>query len=103
MNATTLALLSPAEMGKSLADRAKALRLLKGWTRNTLAQRAGVTAASLIRFETTGKASLELVLRVAHALARLEEFKNLFQPPSAQSIEELEQRAAKPARKRGRI
>ena len=98
-----LSLVGPAEMGKSLADRAKALRLLKGWTRNTLAQRAGVTAASLKRFETTGRASLELVLKVANALARLEEFGRLLQPPAAQSIEELELRAAKPARKRGRV
>ena len=103
MNATTLLLVGPAEMGKSLAERTKALRLLKGWTRNTLAQRAGVTAASLKRFETTGKASLELVLKVGHALARLDEFSKLFQPPAAQSIEELEQRAASPVRKRGRI
>jgi HTH-type transcriptional regulator / antitoxin HipB len=103
MNATTLSLVSPAEMGKSLAERAKVLRLLKGWTRNTLAERAGVTAASLKRFETTGRASLELVLAVAHALARLEEFHELFQPPLAQSIEELERRAAKPIPKRGRI
>jgi len=57
----------------------------------------------LKRFETSGKASLELVLKVAHALARLEEFGKLFQPPAAQSIEELEQRVATPARKRGRI
>ena len=98
-----LSLVSPSEMGKSLADRAKALRLLKGWTRNTLAQRAGVTTASLKRFETTGKASLELVLKIAHALARLEEFDKLLQPPTAQSIEELERRVAKPLRKRGRI
>jgi transcriptional regulator with XRE-family HTH domain len=105
MDATTLSfsLHGPAEMGKSLADRAKFLRLIKGWTRNTLAQRAGVTAASLKRFETTGKASLELVLKVAHALARLEEFSKLFEAPAAQSIAELEQWTAKPTPKRGRI
>ena len=98
-----LTLVNPAEMGKVLAGRAKALRLLRGWTRKTLAQRAGVSAASLTRFETTGKASLELVLRVAHALSRLEEFAQLFQPPPARSIEELERRTAAPSRKRGRI
>lgn len=103
MNATTLSLVGPAEMAKLLADRAKALRLLKGWTRNTLAERAGVTAASLKRFETTGLASLELVLKVGHALSRLEEFNGLLKPPAAQSIEELERRAAKPMPKRGRI
>ncbi|MCY2931292.1 MAG: helix-turn-helix domain-containing protein [Planctomycetota bacterium] len=103
MNATTLSLIGPARMGESLADRAKALRLLRGWTRNTLARRAGVTAASLKRFETTGKASLELLLKVAHALARLDEFTKLLQPPAARSVEELEQRAARPIPKRGRL
>ena len=103
MNATTLTLLGPGEMGASLADRAKALRLLKGWTRETLARRAGVSASSLKRFETTGKASLALVLKISHALARLDEFGKILQPPPAGSIEELQRRAAKPGRKRGRI
>jgi len=103
VNAVKLTLIGPAETAKALAGRAKALRLLKGWTQNTLAERAGVTASSLRRFEATGKASLELVLKVAHVLARLEEFDQLFQPPPAQSIEELEQRTAKPTRKRGRV
>jgi HTH-type transcriptional regulator/antitoxin HipB len=87
----------------AVALQAKALRLLKGWTRATMAQRAGVTASSLKRFEQTGKASVELVLKVAHALGRLDEFGKLLQPPSVQSMAELEQRAAKPAPKRGRI
>jgi transcriptional regulator with XRE-family HTH domain len=103
MNTAKLTLTGPADMAKVLAERAKALRLLRRWTRNTLAERAGVTAASYRRFETTGKASLELVLKIAHALARMEEFDQLFQPPPARSIEELEQRTTKPTRKRGRI
>lgn len=103
METTLLSLIGPADMGKSLADRARDLRLLKGWTRNTLAHRAGVTPASLKRFEATGKASLELVLKVAHALARLDEFSKLLQRPVAQSIEELEHRSTTPIRKRGRI
>lgn len=103
MSATTLTLLGPGEMGQSLADRAKTLRLLKGWTRETLARRAGVSPSSLKRFETTGKGSLKLVLDVAHALARLDEFGKLLQPPRARSIEELQRRAEEPVRKRGRI
>ena len=103
MNTTMLTLLSPVEAAKSLAERAKALRLQKGWTRDTLATRAGVSPASLKRFETTGRASLELVLKVAHALSRLEEFSKPFQPPPAESIEQLERRAGKPGRKRGHI
>ncbi|MFA5139601.1 MAG: helix-turn-helix domain-containing protein [Elusimicrobiota bacterium] len=103
MNKTPLAFLSPAEMGESLAERAKTLRLIKGWTRDTLARRAGVSPASLKRFETSGKSSLDLFLKVAHALARLDEFARLLHPPAAQSIEELERRVARPPRKRGRI
>lgn len=90
-------------MAKVLAGRIRALRLLRSWTQATLARRAGVTAASYRRFETTGRASLELVLKVANALARLDEFERLFEPPPARSIEELEQRAAQPARKRGSV
>ena len=96
-------MLSPAEMGRALAERLRALRLLKSWTRETLAKRSGVSAASLKRFENTGKASLELVLKVAHALARLDEFDKLFRSPVPRSLVELEQRANTPARRRGRV
>ncbi len=98
-----MTLTGPTDMAESLARRVKVLRLHRGWTQNTLAERSGVTNASYRRFETTGKASLELVLKVAHALARLEEFGQLFQPPPARSIEELERRSAGHAAKRGRI
>ncbi len=98
-----LSLLTPLEISRSLGNRTREQRLLQGWTRVTLAKRAGVSAASLKRFETTGKASLELVLRVAHALARLEEFGKLLQSPPARSMDELERRSATSLRKRGRI
>ena len=103
MSAAKLTLTVPSDMAETLAGRVKALRLLRGWTQATLARRAGVTAASYRRFETSGKASLQLVLKVAHALARLEELDQLFQPPPARSIEELEQRTAQPTRKRGSV
>lgn len=93
----------PAEAGQALAERLRALRLLKGWTRATLALRAGVSTPSLKRFENTGKASLDLVLKAAHALARLDEFTQLLRPPAARSLAELEARAAKPPRRRGRL
>ena len=102
MNSAKLTMVGPAEMAQTLTHRLRELRLLKGWTQKTLAGRAGGTVASLRRFETTGKASLELVLKVAHALNRLEELDSIFQLPPAQSIEELERRATRPIRKRGR-
>lgn len=98
-----LTLKTPAETAKELAQRVKSTRLLNNWTRATLAERAGVSPASLKRFEQTGKASLELVLKLAHVLGRLDEFDKLLQPPPAQSLTELEQRLVKPAPKRGRL
>ena len=65
MNHKNLNLQSPMEAGESLAQRSRAMRLHKGWTRQTLAKRAGVTESSLKRFENNGKASLELVLKIA--------------------------------------
>jgi transcriptional regulator with XRE-family HTH domain len=90
-------------MGRILAERLRALRLRQDWTRETCASRAGVTAASLKRFENSGKASFELVLKVAHSLSRLEEFEKLFHAPAARSMKELENISRSPQRKRGRI
>lgn len=70
-----------------------------------MADRAGITVASLRRFETTGKASLELVLKVAHSLDRLHELDGLFRPARARSLAELERQSTEstqPERKRGR-
>lgn len=97
-----MSLFTPAEAARSLAERARSLRLANLWTRETLALRAGVTSASLKRFERTGKGSLELVLKVAHALGRLEEFSRLLAPAEARSIAELERRASLPSPRRGR-
>ena len=95
--------IGPADVARTLAHRAKAVRLFQGWTQATLARRAGVTVASYRRFEATGKSSLELILKVAHALGRLDEFATLLTPPPAASIEELATRTAPsiPKRKRG--
>lgn len=103
MEAPLLSLQSPREAGHAMAQRAKAMRLRKSWTRTTLALRAGVSEASLKRFETTGAASLDLVLRVAFALGGLAEFDRVFQAPEAATLAELEARQERPLRKRGRL
>jgi transcriptional regulator with XRE-family HTH domain len=101
MGAARLTMTSPSDMARTLAGRVRTLRLLREWTQVTLARRAGVTAASYRRFETTGKAALELVLKVTHALGRLNDFEGLLEPPPARSIAELERQASWPVRKRG--
>lgn len=93
---------TPDEVARELANRVKNLRLSQGFKRETLAQRAGVTTASLKRFETTGKASLELFLKVVFALGRLDEFADLLQPPRARSMADMTKQAQHAAPKRGR-
>jgi len=93
---------TPDEATRELADRVKRLRLMQGFKRETLAQRAGVTVASLKRFETTGKGSLELLLKVVFALGRLNEFADLLQPPLARSMADIERQSQHAVPKRGR-
>lgn len=96
-------LATPEQVGKTLAARVKELRLARGWKQATLAQRSGVTLASLRRFEESGRVSLENLLDLAFALNRLDDFDALFQAPRASSLAELEAGEKRPARKRGRI
>lgn len=91
----------PEELALTLGAKTKALRLSARWKRATLAERAGVSESSLKRFEQTGQAALDLVLRVALSLGRLAEFEALLEPPPARSIDELERRLARPVPKRG--
>lgn len=91
----TYSIYTPDEVAKSLAKRLKELRLLKKMKRTTLAERSGVSTASLIRFEQKGLVSLENLLKLMHALGRLDEIDQLLVPPLAQSIDELEQQGKK--------
>lgn len=93
---------TPEQTRVALAARIKALRLTKGWKQATLAERSGVSLGSLRRFETSGRGSLQNVLKLAFALGRLDDFETLFQTPEASSLAELEA-LEKPKRQRGRL
>jgi transcriptional regulator with XRE-family HTH domain len=101
LNSKLLSLITPEQLAKELGVRVRSLRLQRNWTRKTLASRAGVTPSSLKRFETSGKASLSLVLMVAHAMDRLSDFESLLKPAKARSLAELEKTQAT-SRQRGR-
>jgi|SRR6185295_3057238 len=94
---------TPEQVGKALAARAKALRLGKGWKQITLAQRSGVSLASLRRFEESGRVSLQSLLDLAFALGRLDDFDAVLEPPRASSLAELEATEKRSGRQRGRI
>lgn len=92
---------TPPEVVLQLGRRLEALRLAQDWRRTTLAERAGVSASTIARFETTGAITLENFARLAWALGRLDELAGLLSPAAAGSLRELERRSS-PRRKRGR-
>jgi transcriptional regulator with XRE-family HTH domain len=96
-----LQLQSPSGMQKRLADRLRAARVLAGLKQSTLATRAGVSLGSLRLFEQRGEISLKHLMRICHALGRLDELEGLFLPPPAATLAELEARLEQPARRRG--
>ena len=83
-----------------LAARIRARRLDLGWSRSMLAEKAGVSEATIKVFERTGQITLSRLLLIARALGTLAGFDALFQPPAARTLEEIEGRRLQ--RQRGR-
>jgi transcriptional regulator with XRE-family HTH domain len=105
MPQAALQLSTPEEVELQLAARVRALRLERNWKQSTLAKRSGVSLPTVRRYERLGRATLANLLRLCHALGRLDEFSDLLLPARAASIAELEARAEARApveRKRGR-
>jgi len=91
---------TPREIQLILSQRIKRLRLINEWTQAELAERAGITLASLKRFETTGHISLERLLLIALALGRLNELMSLFEEPEITTLSEIKKLTKK--RQRGK-
>ena len=73
----------PLELRLELAERARALRIARNLRQADLAERSGVTLASLRRFERDGEISLKNLMLIAIALNRAQDFDAVF----AQNIE----------------
>src|SRR5438477_12987749 len=101
LDATLLQLQTPVTAQRELARRLRDARVGLGLKQSTLATRAGVSLPSLRRFEQTGEISLKHLMRLCHALGRLDEFDSILRPPPAATMAELEARVAGPIRKRG--
>jgi transcriptional regulator with XRE-family HTH domain len=76
------------EMLRGLGERARALRLMRNLRQEELATRAGVGIATVRRFEKTGAASIENVLRIATVLNAERAFEKLFEAPPYASLDE---------------
>jgi transcriptional regulator with XRE-family HTH domain len=72
----------------AVGERARKLRLLRKLRQEELATRAGVGVATIHRFEKTGTASIENVLRIATALNAEPAFEKLFELPAFTSLDE---------------
>lgn len=85
-------MITPAEMLKAIAARAREKRLALNLSQQTLALKSGVSHGVLKKFERSGKISLESLLKLALALGALSEFEQLFiscKPEEAKSLDEL--------------
>jgi transcriptional regulator with XRE-family HTH domain len=83
---------------EALGARARALRMLLELQQREVAARAGTSLGTVVRFERTGNASMENVLRIAVALGADEAFGNLFAPPKYRTLDDA--LASPPVRQR---
>tara|TARA_R110000751_G_scaffold41519_1_gene97338 strand:+ start:308 stop:607 length:300 start_codon:yes stop_codon:yes gene_type:complete len=88
-------MLSPAEIIGGLAERMKRRRIDLGLTQRELAARANVSYASLRLFETSGKISLESLVKIAFALDAEAEFEQLFPGRPPKTIDDVVDRPVK--------
>lgn len=80
---------TPADILLGLGARAKSARLSENMSRKTLAEKAGVSEASLKRFETTGHISLSSLVPLLTALDRLSDLDELLAEKTPLSVREL--------------
>lgn len=92
---------TPDEIAEQLARRVRAERLRRDWKQETLAERSGVSLPTVRRYERTGRTSVANLLRLCHALGRLDGFADLLSAPAAASIGDLEAESTTPERTRG--
>ena len=78
-----------AQVLQGIGARAKSARLRENISRKTLADKAGVSEASLKRFETSGQISLSSLVQLLTALDRLSDLDELLAEQAPLSIREL--------------
>ena len=97
--------MTPKAIVALLAERCRQLRLAGNETQLSLARRAGVSPATLQRFEHTGRISSAGLARIVFALGRDQDFAQVLAPRPATlttTLDELERRQAATQRQRAR-
>ena len=97
-----ISFMSPSEMAKHMAVRAKEKRLSLNLSQKSLAERSGVSYGVIKKFETTGKISLQSLLKLSLILDSLNEFETLFKPIVLETLPTLDDILKQRKRMRGR-
>lgn len=79
----------PKEIAKDIALQEKKKRKMRKLTQTELSERAGISLASLKRFEQTGEISFVSLIKIADILGEKEAFEELFTSKEYQSIQEV--------------
>ena len=95
-------IMTPTEMQKVIASRARDLRLELNLSQQTLSEKSGVSYGSLKKFEQTGEISLKSLLKLAVILGCMDYFNVLFVRMSAEKVLSLDELIDDGKRKRGR-
>ncbi len=95
-------MITPWEMQKAIASKARDLRLELNLTQQTLSEKSGVSYGSLKKFEQTGQISLESLLKLAVILGCIDDFNALFALKCAEDVLSLDELIEHGKRKRGR-
>lgn len=95
-------LLTPHDLIQQIPRQAKEKRLSLNLSQASLSKRSGVSFGVIKKFETTGKISLESLLKLALVLESLEEFASLFPLKPLESYTTLDELLKTKPRRRGR-
>jgi transcriptional regulator with XRE-family HTH domain len=95
-------LVSAGDHLSRLAGFIRDQRLANNWTQALLAQRSGVSLASLVRFERSGEISLHSFVKLLMALDLEGAIKTDLPKPAYQSIDDMIKQTQRPQRKRAR-
>jgi transcriptional regulator with XRE-family HTH domain len=91
------------EVAQHIAKAAQHKRLSFNWSQQSLSERSGVSFGVIKKFESTGKISVESLLKIALALGAMEEFMNLFKFTATEKLTSLDELLKQKKRQRGRI
>lgn len=95
-------MMTPSEMQKEIASRARDFRLELNLSQQTLSEKSGVSYGSLKKFEQTGKISLESLLKLAVVLGCMDDFNTVFLLRSLEKALSLDEMIDGAKRRRGR-